>query len=118
MGSPSSGSTGDSVGSPKLIPQPHGGALSRGGRKPGAKNKPKPLLARVKAAAGRKCIFAVRVVADIMQDPDADPAVRLRAAGMLLDRGIGRPVPVDDPGEGREKAFRVTAEILGIEVPE
>ena len=42
--SPSSGSTGDSVGSPKLIPQPHGGALSRGGRKPGARNKVRELL--------------------------------------------------------------------------
>ena len=51
-GGPSSGSAGDSGG--KLIPQPHGGALSRGGRKPGAKNRPKPLLAPGMAASPRR----------------------------------------------------------------
>ena len=116
MGSPSSRSAGDSGG--KLIPQPHGGALSRGGRKPGAKNKPKPLLARVQAAAGRQCIGAVTRLSDLMSDPDTPPAVAVQAARILLAYGVGRPPTMDDPGTERADAFRVTARILGIEEPE
>ena len=114
----SSGSVGDSDGGPKLAPQPHGGALSRGGRKPGSKNRSKPLVDLVQRAAGQKCVQAVRTIAAIMQDGDADPAVRLRAAGMLLDRGVGRPLPADEGGVGRRDAYEVTARILGIEPPE
>ena len=102
----------------ELIPQPHGGALSRGGRKPGAKNKPKPLLARVQAAAGRKSMAAVARLAAIMADPDVPPAVAVQAARVLLAYGVGRPPTMDDPGTGRAEAFRVTARILGIEEPE
>ncbi|MCY3547461.1 MAG: hypothetical protein OXH49_11335 [Gemmatimonadetes bacterium] len=32
-----------------------------------------------------------------MEDAGADPAIRLRAAGALLDRGIGRPLPTAAP---------------------
>ncbi len=44
--------------------------LTRTGRKPGARNRPKPLLDRVRTAAGRKSIAAVAVLAAIMQDTD------------------------------------------------
>ena len=84
----------------ELIPQPHGGALSRGGRKPGAKNRPKPLLARVQAAAGRKSMAAVARLAAIMADPEVPPAVAVQAARVLLAYGVGRPPPMDDPGTG------------------
>ena len=114
----SSGSVGDSDGGPKLAPQPHGGALSRGGRKPGSKNRPRPLVDRVQKGAGLKCLKAVKVLAEIMADESADGAVRLRAAGMLLDRGVGRPLPADEGGVGRRDAYEVTARILGIEPPE
>ena len=102
-----------------LISQPHGGARSRGGRKPGAKNKPKPLLARVQAAAGRKSMAAVARLASIMADPEVPPAVAVQAARVLLAYGVGRPPPMDDyPGTERADAFRVTARILGIEEPD
>ena len=92
--------------------------LCRGGRKPGAKNKPKPLLARVQAAAERKSMAAVARLASIMADPEVPPAVAVQAARVLLAYGVGRPPPMDDPGTGRAEAFRVTARILGIEEPE
>ena len=82
----------------ELIPQPHGGALSRGGRKPGAKNKNKPLLARVQAAAGRKSMAAVARLAAIMADPDVPPAVAVQAARVLLAYGVGRPPPMGRSG--------------------
>ena len=44
--------------------------LARKGRKPGARNRPKPLIDRVRAAAGRKSIAAVGVLATVMQDAD------------------------------------------------
>lgn len=65
--------------------------LNRNGRPKGARNKPKPARERVAAAAARKCAAAVRTLAEVMQDPDASPADRIRAANSILDRGIGKP---------------------------
>ena len=103
----------------ELIPQPHGGALSRGGRKPGAKNKPKPLLARVQAAVGRKSMVAVARLAAIMSDPEVPPAVAVQAA-RVLPRVWRGAAPADGrSGHGAGGGlFRVTARILGIEEPE
>ena len=54
-----------------------------------------------------------------MSDPDTPPAVAVQAARVLLAYGVGRPPPMDDyPGTERADAFRVTAQILGIEPPE
>lgn len=93
-----------SDGGSKLVPQPHGGALSRGGRKPGSRNRPKPVLQRVKAAAGRKCMGALKVIADIMQDERATARTRLAAAQVMLSYGVGRPVPMEfaEDEQGRE----------------
>ena len=88
--------------------------LTRTGRKPGARNRPKPLLDRVRTAAGRKSIAAVAVLAAIMQDTDQPGAVRVAAARAILDRGIGRPPVVDDStGPARDDARRLTLSILG-----
>lgn len=102
----------------KLEPQPHGGALSRGGRKPGSKNRPKPLLDRIRKQAGRKCSRAVTRLAAIMDNPDTAPADAIRAASLILAYGIGRPVAMDEPGFDKRRAYEVTARILGIEPPE
>ena len=60
--------------------------LTRTGRKPGARNRPKPLLDRVRTAAGRKSIAAVAVLAAIMQDTDQPGAARA-----ILDCGAAGP---------------------------
>ena len=88
--------------------------LSRCGRKSGSRNRPKPLIDRVREAAGRKSIAAAGVLATVMQDADQPGAVRVAAARAILDRGIGRPPVMDDStGPARDDARRVTLEILG-----
>lgn len=53
------------------------------GREPDAK------VRELKEAALSKCPKALRVVEDALDDPNPD--VRLKAASILFDRGIGRP---------------------------
>ena len=89
-----------------LEPQPHGGSLSRGGRKPGSRNKPKAARLRVEAAAGRKSPAALKVLDKVMRDPEQPGAVRIAAARAILDRGIGRVREHDDntdDGDARER---------------
>lgn len=95
----------------KLEAQPHGGALSRGGRKPGSKNRPRPARERVARAAARKCAGAVRTLAEIMGDPEQPGAVRVMAARHLLDRGVGRP-PLADPAPLEESGAMERVDLL------
>ena len=101
---------GNSVG--KLVPQPHGGALSRGGRTPGSKNKSKPARERVEAAAARKSLAALKVLDEVMRDPEQPGAVRIAAARAVLDRGIGR-VREHDDGVNQDDAAERTQRLFG-----
>jgi hypothetical protein len=58
------------------------------GRQKGTPNK---ATAAVKEIAGQYNEKAVKMLAAIMNDPQAPHAARVAAAGQLLDRGHGRP---------------------------
>ena len=62
-----------------------------GGRAKGSRNAPKPTADRVRAAAGRASLAAVKTLARIAADPTASAADRIRAACAILDRAVGRP---------------------------
>ena len=100
------------VGAAKLVPQPHGGALARGGRTPGSKNKSKPARERVEAAAARKSSAALKVLDEVMRDPEQPGAVRIAAARAVLDRGIGR-VREHDDGVNQDDAAERTQRLFG-----
>ena len=108
-----SGPVGGVVGTAKLEPQPHGGALSRGGRPRGARNKPKPARERVERAAARKSMAALMVLDEIMRDVTQHGAVRIAAAKAVLERGIGR-VREYEP-EGSQQPRNDTLKILRME---
>ena len=89
---------GNSVG--KLVPQPHGGALSRGGRTPGSKNKSKPARERVEAAAARKSSAALKA------------RCGSRRRGQCWIAGIGR-VREHDDGVNQDDAAERTQRLFG-----
>ncbi|MDE2876635.1 MAG: hypothetical protein OXQ93_14420 [Gemmatimonadota bacterium] len=110
----STASVGDS--GRELVPQPHGGALSRSGRKKGSKNRPKPTIERVQAAAGRKCVKAIGQLAKLIENPDTAAGVKVQAIGLMLAYGIGRPVAVNEHSQPAQiRAYEVTARILGLD---
>ncbi len=81
-------------------------AAGNKGRPPGALNRG---TKAIREAAREYGPAMIDLLADVAQDPEAEPAVRLKAAGMLLDRAYGRPRPADEdpltPAEEREKAL-------------
>jgi hypothetical protein len=69
-------------------------ASKRGGRRPGAgrpKGSVSKLTRSIKERAAVHGDDALRVLAEIMNDPEQPGAVRASAAERLLDRGFGRP---------------------------
>ena len=71
----------------------------RKGRAKGSTNRPKSDAAAVTAAAQVETLDMLQVLVGIAKDPTADAGARIRAAGMVLDRGCGRPRSGDDPAE-------------------
>ncbi|HEY8157298.1 MAG TPA: hypothetical protein VIF10_01220 [Methylobacter sp.] len=49
--------------------------------------------------AGEYTSEAVKVLVQVMRDPESPPAVKVQAADKLLDRGHGRPAIAIDPVE-------------------
>jgi hypothetical protein len=45
----------------------------------------------VRSAARHHSAQAISIIADIMRDTEADVKVRLQAASIMLDRGLGKP---------------------------
>ena len=113
----STGSTGENVGHPvRLEPQAHGGALSRSGRKPGSRNRSKPVAERVRALAGRKSVGAVKKLLEIAEDPLTPPAVAVRALALILAYGAGPPVAPPEAPAREAEAIAVTRQILGLDL--
>lgn len=65
--------------------------LNRKGRKPGARNRPGAVAERVRKASSAGAAEAIKTLRAIMRNPDASDTDRIRAAGMILDRAVGRP---------------------------
>ena len=84
---------GTDTGRRRLEPQAHGGALQRGGRPPGARNRVRlPTLSEVvKPAHVRK---AWRRLVELINDEC--PAIGLRACVVVLEFAVGRPAQVVD----------------------
>jgi hypothetical protein len=73
-----------------------GGRRQGAGRPPGTPNK---ATASLKKMAGEYTSEAVKVLVQVMRDPESPPAVKVQAADKLLDRGHGRPAIAIDPVE-------------------
>lgn len=72
-----------------------GGKRPGSGRKPGTPNKSTVSL---KNMAGAYSSEAVKVLVEVMRDPESPSAVRISAADKLLDRSHGRPaITIDAP---------------------
>jgi len=82
---------------PALVPQPHGGALLKGGLPGhvGGTGRPSSVLReRLRGSFQER----VRVLEDIADDPKADPQDRIRALDVLAKYGLGvtRELSVDE----------------------
>ncbi|WP_435005172.1 hypothetical protein P12x_003066 [Tundrisphaera lichenicola] len=92
------------------------GSSNRGGARPGAGRKPKPieemrtalnvaLIAPVERIADA-ATAALALLRDLMDDPDVAPKDRIAAARELLNRSLGRPreaAPIRDEAEDEER---------------
>lgn len=65
-----------------------GGRRENSGRKPGVKNR---VTRALKEMANEYTERALKVLVDVMEDPEAPHAARVAAADKILDRGHGRP---------------------------
>ena len=74
-----------------------------GGRKVGSVNK---VTRELREVAGKYTAEAIERIVAIMREGESD-AVRLQAAGMLLDRGHGRPAQSLAPAEGSNGAITI-----------
>ncbi len=73
---------------PKMVRQPHGGALRVGGtpgNRGGAGAPPSELRARLRGSAGDR----IAIAEEIADDPEASNADRLRAVDLLFKYGLG-----------------------------
>ena len=70
----------------RVVPAPTKG-ISTNGSGATAQEKAE-LAAQIRREYGA---FAIRAIADVMQDPNETGSTRIKAAGMLLDRGYGLP---------------------------
>ncbi len=75
-----------------LIPQPHGGALRRGGTNRGGPGRPRDAVRKL---AVRGAARAVPRLIEIATDPTSEPKDVIAAARVLLEFGLGRQLEVD-----------------------
>ncbi len=76
----------------RLEPQPHGGALRRGGTNRGGPGRPRDAVRRL---ALRGAARAVPRLIQIATDPASEPRDVIAAARVLLEFGLGRQLEVD-----------------------
>ncbi|MDO9271375.1 MAG: hypothetical protein Q7T96_19910 [Methylobacter sp.] len=79
-----------------VVKSKRGGKRPGSGRRPGTPNKSTVSL---KNMASEYTAEAVKVLVEVMRDPESPPAVKIQAADKLLDRGHGRPAITIDPQE-------------------
>lgn len=96
-----------------LVPQPHGGALHRGGV-PGNPGGGRP-RSEVRAAALEGADVAIPKLIAILKHPKSKPMARIQAADKLLKYGLGtvREVSVDEVKD----RLRRTVEVIRAELP-
>lgn len=70
-----------------------GGRRAGSGRRPGVKNK---VTIALKEMANEYTERALKVLVQVMEDPEAPHAARVAAADKVLDRGHGRPAIMVD----------------------
>jgi len=76
----------------RLEPQPHGGALRRGGTNRGGPGRPRSAVRRL---AIRGAARAVPRLIAIATNPTSEPKDVIAAARVLLEFGLGRQIEVD-----------------------
>ena len=76
----------------RMEPQPHGGALRRGGTNRGGPGRPRDA---VRQLALRGAAQAVPRLIEIVTNQSSDPKDLIAAARVLLDFGLGRQIEVD-----------------------
>jgi hypothetical protein len=69
---------------------PYGIGGFQSGHAPISSGRPKS-VSQIQLYALSRCREAIDVVTRVMREPKADDNVRLRAAELILDRGVGRP---------------------------
>ncbi|MEN9432534.1 MAG: hypothetical protein RLZZ422_123 [Pseudomonadota bacterium] len=82
-----------------------------GGRKMGSTNK---VAVNVRELAQQHATEAIKVLFDIMNDPNAAYNVRIQAANILLERGYGKPRPESDPTD-QEQSNKLTVRLVGVD---
>ncbi len=82
----------ETTAAPVLVPQPHGGALRRGGTNRGGPGRPRDAVRRL---AVRGAARAVPRLIKIATDPASEPRDVIAAARVLLEFGLGRQLEVD-----------------------
>jgi hypothetical protein len=90
-----------------------GGRRAGSGRKPGVKNR---VTTALKDLANEYTERALKVLVEVMEDPEAPHAARVAAADKVLDRGHGRPaIMVDASLSGKldqEMLHRLETEMM------
>lgn len=78
---------------PPLVPQPHGGALRRGGPNKGAGRPASEIRAKMRGALWKR----LKIAQEIADDPKANSSDRLKALDFLAKYGMGTQQEVSGP---------------------
>lgn len=96
-----------------LIPQPHGGALRRGGNGSGGRPPSKVRRAMLKQGANR-----LRVLREIADNPKEKARDRIRAVDVLIKNGLGPAISMDEVRDKLKATKDAAEEILPPELAE
>jgi hypothetical protein len=71
------------------------GQFAVGTKAPNPGGRPRGAIAQIRQACRESCLDAVETLVAIMQNPEARDRDRITAATILLERGLGKPMPED-----------------------
>jgi hypothetical protein len=71
------------------------GQFAIGTKAPNPGGRPRGAIAQIRQACREHCLDAAKTLVSIMQNPEARDRDRITAAAIILERGLGKPLPED-----------------------